>query len=114
MIKKTILLTFILISSITNAEFINCMDGYKIKAAYVAGDREDKHFFANKLVIILNKECAGKKYITSWSENPAYYVFFSTALAAKTKGFDIEVGVNTNNGKETVLSNDIGYIGIVE
>ena len=97
------------------SEFLDCIGGYNIKSVYVGSDREGGHFFENKLIVILNKNCAGKKYVTSdLIDNPAFDSFFSTAISAKISGKNIEVGVNTSNGKETKLSNDIAYIGIVD
>ena len=81
-----------------------------IQTVAVEGPRDDNHFFQNKLVLVLDKPCAGKTYVHAALTHPAFDGFLTTALTAKTTNTKVTVSVNTSN--TTNLSNQIAYIAI--
>lgn len=82
----------------------------KLVSVTVEGHRDDNHFFENKLVLKLNKECDGKSYAHADLNHPAFNGFLSIALTAKSSEKLVSISINSNN--KTSLSNQIAYISL--
>ena len=82
----------------------------KLVGVTVEGPRDDNHFFENKLVLKLDKECDGKNYAIADLNHPAFNGFLSIALTAKSTGKPVSISVNSSS--QTKLSNQIAWIGL--
>lgn len=74
----------------------------------VEGNRDDSHEFQNKMILEIDKPCAGKKYLHADLSHPAFNGFLSIALAAKSMNKRVTVSVNSSN--VTYASIQIAYI----
>lgn len=78
----------------------------------VEGNRDDSHEFQNKLILEIDKPCAGKKYLHADLSHPAFNGFLSIALAAKSMNKRVNVSVNSSN--VTYASIQIAYINLMD
>jgi len=93
------------------AATIECA-GVLLKSVVVEGNRDDGHFFQNRIILSLDGECGEKKYAHVDLTHPAFNAFLSVALAAKSAGKKVNIGLNTNSA--TSISYQLAYISLPE
>ncbi len=94
--RTLLLLSMLFVSHTIFAATTNCSE-VRLIGVVVEGDRDDKHEFQNKLILEIDKPCAGKKYLHADLTHPAFNGFLSVALAAKSMDRLVTVSVNSSN-----------------
>jgi hypothetical protein len=108
-LKTLVLFLFVFSSFSALSATVDCHN-IKLDVVAVEGPRDDGHFFQNKLILKMNKQCSGKIYAHANLNHPAFNGFLSAALSAKATDQSVTVSVNTNN--TTISSNQIAYIAL--
>ncbi|WP_102796402.1 hypothetical protein [Bowmanella denitrificans] len=104
----------LLYSSVTQAEFYQCY-GVEVKRVAVERNRDDNFGFQNNMVIMLSAKCGGYEWTHTEISHPLMSQFLNIALAAKTTGIKVNIGVNTStqiSGEAGVKANQLAYIDL--
>lgn len=105
--SKILICILLITSYATFSATTDCAD-VSLLSVTVEGNRDDSHEFQNKLILEIDKPCAGKKYLHADLSHPAFDGFLSIALAAKSMNKRVNVSVNSSN--VTSASIQIAYI----
>ncbi len=94
------------------AETVQCRDLTVVKVA-VEGERfDDFTVFSNKMVINFSPACDGVTWSHTEVNNHLMDDFLAVALAAKTTGHKVQIGLNKGPGFETQVSRQLSFIAI--